>query len=177
MKAFLDGEESLASLLARHGVALDEVPSDAIADMALRDMSHTFLWAWCRAGAWFGQSKRLTPLLCGLLLRDDHEGHEDLADTLQDLRDPASIDCLYECAISPLAYLDYNDGASLARRCVWALHDIGTPEAMKKLAFLQSDAREDVSSEAAKRLEAITMRGMQPVDDYRLTRDKRLGPK
>ena len=176
MKEFLEGNRSLRDLLEEHEIVLADVPAEIASDLSRGDLSYETIWAWCQLGRLFGRSLRVTPILCTLLIRDDHESHEDLADTLQDLRAPRSVDCLFDRAERRLPYLDYNDSAALARRCVWALHDIGTVEAIVKLKALASDPREGVSSEAAARLQALrgqSIGAAQP--SYRLARNGKLG--
>lgn len=173
MDDFLAGRISLDTLLLSASVNPHEVPADLAAEMARRDLSHAFVYSWCQAAQLFGRSQRLTSLLCALLERDDHEAHEEIADALQDLRAPSTVACLFARTNRPLAYLEYDDGAALARRCVWALHDIGTPEAIGKLRLLSSDSREEVSGEATARLAALRHPGAPKA--YRLARDANLG--
>lgn len=91
--------------------------------------------------------------LCEALLADWHQSHEDVARTLQRLRDPLSVEALYTAALSRHDYLAYDDSAALARKCTWALADIGTPAARERLELLAL-AGEPVAGYARKRLEA-----------------------
>lgn len=176
MDELLDGKQSLRDFLAGYGIELRDVPAELADALSRGDLSYDSIWAWCQLGTLFGRSLKATPILCLLLARDDHEGHEDLADTLQDLRDPRSVECLFDRANRRLPYLDYNDSSTLARRCAWALHDIGTSEAIAKLNALTRDPREEVSSEAADRLEALgARRGATEQASYRKARDAGLG--
>ncbi len=175
MESLPTDDRTLRDFLAAYEIKLDEVPATLLRDLTRGDVSYESVWAWCQLGTLFGHSRRATPVLCSLLIRDDHEGHEDLADTLQDLRDPKSVECLFDRAQRRLPYLDYNDSSALARRCVWALHDIGTEEAVSKLEALAKDPREEVSNEAADRL--LSLRGRQgSAKPYRTARDAKLGP-
>ena len=176
MDDFLAGNRSLRDLLAEHEIELADVPVELANDLSRGDLSYEAIWAWCQLGTLFGRSLRVTPILCSLLIRNDHESHEDLADTLQDLRDPRSVECLFDRVQRRLPYLDYNDSAALARKCVWALHDIGTVEAIEKLDALSNDPREEISNEVAARLQAI--RGASAgaaTPSYRLARNSKLG--
>ncbi len=96
------------------------------------------------------------PLLCGLLLAEWHECHEDVARTLEDLRDPRSVVALYEAALTAKAhrYLAYDDGNALARKCTWALAKIDTPAAWEKLEALSRCGGATLESFASKRLVA-----------------------
>lgn len=91
------------------------------------------------------------PLFCRLLLADFHACHEDIARYLQSLRDPRSITALYEACFLDLPYF-WDHGDALARKCTWALHDIGTPEAFDRLKALTSHPRDSVVAFALKRL-------------------------
>lgn len=167
-------DQSLRDFLAAYEIKFEEVPTNLLHDLCAGDLSYESVWAWCQLGALFGRSRRATPILCSLLVRDDHKGHDDLADTLQNLRDPRSVECLFDRAHRALPYLDYNESSALARRCVWALHDIGTEEAVAKLEALAKDPREEVSAEAADRLLSLRRENGDP-RPYRLARDAALG--
>ena len=69
------------------------------------------------------------PLLGELLVVDWHTRHEDIARLLQELADPASVPALRRGAELDLPYV-VDDGRALSRRCLWALSDIRTPEAV-----------------------------------------------
>ena len=92
-----------------------------------------------------------TEILCRLLLADFHTRHEDIAKTLQELRDPRSVQALYDACFLDLPYF-IDDGDALARKCTWALHDVGTEDAFEKLRLLCSHPRESVCKYAEKRL-------------------------
>ena len=72
------------------------------------------------------------PLLGELLVADWHARHEDVARLLQELADPASVPALRRGAELDLPYA-VDDGRALSRRCLWALSDIRTPEAVVAL--------------------------------------------
>ncbi len=167
-------DQSLRDFLAKYEIKFEEVPTNLLQDLCSGDLSYDSVWAWCQLGALFGRSRRATPILCSLLVRDDHEGHDDLADTLQNLRDPRSVGCLFDRTQRRLPYLDCNDSSALARRCVWALHDIGTEEALAKLEALAKDPREEVAGEAVDRLLSVREEHGDP-KPYRLARDAAVG--
>jgi hypothetical protein len=74
--------------------------------------------------------------LAALLSATWHQSHEDLARLLQDARDPDTVDALFHAATLRLAYLDYNNSEAFNRKCIWALVDVGTPDAKSRLAEL-----------------------------------------
>lgn len=167
-------EKSLSKFLAAYEIKFDEVPANLLHDLCSGDLSYETVRAWCQLGELFGRSHRATPILCSLLNSEAHEGHEELADTLQNLRDPKSVDCLFYCAQRRLPYLDYDDSSAFARRCVWALHDIGTKEAVAKLEALANDPRREVSEEVTARLRSV-QEGHGAARPYRQARDAALG--
>jgi hypothetical protein len=95
----------------------------------------------------------LAPLLAELLLVPWHQKHEDIALALQRLRVPATIDALARAAVIKHSYLAYNDSHALARKCTWALADIGTPEARAHLENLAGVDDAEIASYAQKRLD------------------------
>lgn len=126
----------------------------------------------------FGLSRQWAPLLCKLMEEDWHDSHEDIAHALQNLRLPSTIDCLYRTALRKHDYLAYNDNYALAVKCIWALHDIGTREAVEKLQLLsQSDLSAPIREKALKRLSALAARRPDdPEPVYRLARDGTVRP-
>lgn len=92
------------------------------------------------------------PALMGLLRQPWHYQHEDVVLALQELKDPRAVDALYEEAHASYEYLAYNDSCALARKCTWALADIGTLEAKAKLEALAREGNELVAGYAQKRL-------------------------
>jgi hypothetical protein len=95
----------------------------------------------------------LAPLLAELLLLPGHQMHEDIARALQQLRVPATVDALAKAALVKHDYLAYDDSHAFARKCTWALADIGTPEARAKLESLARVDDTAVAAYAQKRLD------------------------
>src|SRR3989339_581243 len=87
-----------------------------------------------------GLDPAMVPLLIELLNISWHFRHEDIVSALQQLKHPQSIDALYKAALTTYEYLDYDDSFSLARKCTWALADIGTVEAKEALISLSQTA-------------------------------------
>ena len=98
-------------------------------------------------------SYEYVPALIKLLGKPWHYLHEDIVRTLQDLRDSRAVDALYKEAHSEYEYLNYDDCFGLARKCTWALADIGTPEAKAKLQLLAHEDNKIVAEYAQKRLD------------------------
>lgn len=99
-----------------------------------------------------GFTSEYVPALIELLGKPWHYRHEDVVSILQGLKDPRSVDALYNEAHSEYEYLNYDDCYGLARKCTWALADIGTPEAKTKLQQLAQENNQIVADYAQKRL-------------------------
>ncbi len=97
--------------------------------------------------------KEYVHLLIALLEADWHFRHEDVARELQRLRDPLAISSLRRVAERKFDYLEYNDSQALARKCTWALSDIGTNEARVALEEIASLPDQVVSGYAKKCLD------------------------
>lgn len=107
----------------------------------------------------FGPHEQWAPLLAKLLELDWHCSHEEIANALQDLRDPTTVDALFRVAQKRHAYLAYNDNYALTVKCVWALHDVGTDAAIERLKQLaMTETVEDVGEIVADRLAALAAR-------------------
>ena len=63
------------------------------------------------------------------------------------------MDILYSTAMRNFDYLDYDEDFGLARKCTWALADIGTPDAWQKLQNLARSQNEIIAGYAQKRLD------------------------
>lgn len=91
-------------------------------------------------------------IFCKLLKVSWHYQHESLANLLQGLKDPKSVDCLYKAASAKFDYLDYDDTYSLARKCIHALGDINTEYAKEKLRLLAASSIPIIKEKAEKQL-------------------------
>lgn len=103
----------------------------------------------------FGLSKNHVPILIKLLSVDWHYKHEDIAQLLQNFKDPRSIECLYKAALARYSYLDYDDSYALAVKCIWALGDINTEQSKAKLKLLSQSTISTVKKAAKQQLERI----------------------
>jgi hypothetical protein len=72
---------------------------------------------------------------------------------LQDLRVPETVEALARAAVIGFDYLEYDDGHAFARKCCWALADIGTKEAYARLESLAAHPDATVAGYAQKRLD------------------------
>ena len=95
----------------------------------------------------------LGPVLAELLLLPWHQQHEDIAQTLQKLRVPSTVDALAKAALVKYDHLAYNDSHAFARKCTWALADIGTLEARGHLERLARAEDSEIAAYAQKRLD------------------------
>lgn len=81
-----------------------------------------------------GADSDYTDLLLSLLDEDWHSSEEDIVSLLELIKDPKSVDKLYDVAIN---IPEYDDMRALAKKCMWALSSINTSESVKKLILLK----------------------------------------
>jgi hypothetical protein len=91
-------------------------------------------------------NKQHTEILCLLLNDHWHERHEDIISTLGTIKDPNSLEAIYTAS---LTIPDWDDGRSLAKKCIWALKDINTTEAIEKIQLL-TGSKDPIINEFAK---------------------------
>jgi hypothetical protein len=98
----------------------------------------------------------LHPEVCGALIRlveeRWHTLHEDTVRGIQQLRCAGAVPALERAAHAIYEYLDYDEFFGLARKCTWALADIGTPEAYRALERLSKSSNLLIGGYAIKRL-------------------------
>jgi hypothetical protein len=93
------------------------------------------------------------PLLINLLELTWHHSHEEIASWFQDLKAPEPVAALYHAALVQHECRAWDDNYVLARRCTWALADIGTAEAYEKLQLLATCGIPMVAEFAQKRVD------------------------
>ncbi|MEH2589346.1 hypothetical protein [Bradyrhizobium sp. AZCC 1721] len=170
--ALVQGALSEDSFIAQFGVNPRTTPDIVRIELeqAFSERSAESVECALVLGFRFGLSRKWAPLLCRLMEEDWHHSHEDIAEALQDIRVPSTVDCLYRSALRKHDYLAYNDSEALAGKCIWALHDIGTSEAVEKL--LSQSASALIRERALERLSALaTRRPGDPEPAYRRARD------
>lgn len=99
------------------------------------------------------------------LLLTTHCDHEAIVRLLQDNPDDASVPYLRQAiALKPsLTYLDYDDYGAFYKRCLWALQEIATPEALAAIEECASSEIEQLRDEARYRLQRIAEAGGAPL--------------
>ena len=93
------------------------------------------------------------PALIQLAEAPWHQCHEDVVRGLQELRDPDAVSALERVTFSKHHYLAYDHNYALARKCTWALADIGTQEAREALMRIATCEDRILASYAQKRLD------------------------
>lgn len=95
--------------------------------------------------------------LCELLIEalqgDWHFRHEDVALEIQSLRCKGAVPALEERAKNNPEYLSWDENYALARKCTWALADIGTADAKHALERLSNSDVSVIRDFAQKRLD------------------------
>jgi hypothetical protein len=99
-----------------------------------------------------GLHTQMSSLLIALAEALWHTRHEDVVLALQWLRSPEAVDALERVASATYAYLDYDEFYGLARKCTWALADIGTPTAYQALERLARSSNPIIAGYATKRI-------------------------
>ena len=85
-----------------------------------------------------------------------HFKHEDIVSTLDYLGDNRSVEALYAAALAKFDYLNFDEAYALAVKAIYALRNIGSPEAIEKLKILSESNNEVIAHNATKRLKEIT---------------------
>jgi HEAT repeat protein len=94
-------------------------------------------------------SRSYTDVLCEVLALREELNNDDLVDTLAEIADPNSVECLREALHwNP----PWDEFGQLARKVVWALAAIGTPEAMAVVREAAHDEREKPREAAIREL-------------------------
>jgi hypothetical protein len=95
-----------------------------------------------------------------------HISHKDVVQNIQGLRCPQAAPALERTAHAVYGYLSYDNNFGLARKCTWALADIGTPDAQKALERLSQSGNAKIAAYASKRLahwqEELPRKGRRP---------------
>lgn len=99
-----------------------------------------------------GADSDYTDILLQLLDEKWHASEEDIVSVLELIKDAKSIDKLYEVAIN---VPDYDDMRALAKKCMWALSAINTPEAIQKLKMLEKADDPIIKENATFQLEQV----------------------
>jgi HEAT repeat protein len=112
------------------------------------ESAETAFWEACDAG--------LHPIYCqpliALVEAPWHYLHEDVVHKLQNLRCPDAVAALERAAFSAYEYRNYDDYGMLASQCIWALADIGTPEAHAAITRLASSDNPLIARSAIERI-------------------------
>jgi hypothetical protein len=95
----------------------------------------------------------LCELLADVLLEDWHFRHEDVTLAIQHLKCACAVEALERRASSNPNYLEWDESHALARKCTWALADIGTNDAKRALENLSKSEILVVRGFAQKRLD------------------------
>lgn len=101
----------------------------------------------------YPRDEEILLLLCEIFESDWHTRQEDLASSFQFVKNPITAKSLFRMAFKLTEYDKWSDTFPIQRKCVWALADIGTSEAMNYLKEIESKANKTIASFATKRLQ------------------------
>lgn len=112
-------------------------------------------------GSHFGMGSDYISVLERLLGEDWHREHEDIVFALGKLASPTSINAIYAAAQSHHPYLeDYDGGFQLRSKCIHALRNIGTVEALRRLGELFEKLQEpELRSKIIRRFQELASEG------------------
>ncbi|MDQ1088913.1 HEAT repeat domain-containing protein [Siphonobacter sp. SORGH_AS_1065] len=99
---------------------------------------------------WGGADEDYTDILLHLLDEKWHISEEDIVSVLEFIKDPKSVDKLYEVAVD---VPDYDEMRALAKKCIYALGAVNTPEAIQKLKLLEESDDPIIKENATFQLE------------------------
>jgi len=99
-----------------------------------------------------GADRDYTDILLQLLDEKWHTSEEDIISILELIKDPKSVDKLYEVALD---VPDYDDMRAIAKKCMWVLSAINTSEAVQKLKMLAKSDDLIIKDNAAFQLEEV----------------------
>jgi hypothetical protein len=99
------------------------------------------------------QLQGICDVLVEVLPEEWHFRHEDVVKAIQELRCDNAVLALERRALNCPQYLVWDENFALARKCIWALADIGTEEAKKALMRLSRCGIAVVEGFAQKRLD------------------------
>jgi hypothetical protein len=92
-------------------------------------------------------------LLISIIDATWHRCHEDAVQEIQRLHCKDAVLALERTAHAVHAYLSYDEVFGLARKCTWALADIGTPDARQALERLSRSSNPLIAGYAKKRID------------------------
>lgn len=153
---YLMGRISYGSFLEQSGV--DPASEPGFVEVALREamVAHDAV-ALDYALSLFFRFEPITVevalILAELVVQPWHHSHQNIALALQDLRAAETADALAAAALMKPDYLDFDDSHAFARKCTWALADIGTPKARRHLESLSRCVDPEIASYAQRRLD------------------------
>jgi hypothetical protein len=99
-----------------------------------------------------GADSDYTDILLQLLDEKWHISEEDIISVLELIKDPKSVNKLFEVALD---VPDYDDMRAIAKKCMWALSAINTPEAIQKLKLLEKVDDPIIKENATFQLEQV----------------------
>ncbi len=90
-----------------------------------------------------------------LALEPWHQRHEDIVFQLGKIKDPSSVPVLAQTAIANHKYLENDEAFALGSKSIYALRNIGTPEAVDVLSDLARSPNEILRKTASGRLKDL----------------------
>lgn len=143
-------------LLQSKGLTVNGIPAivQEYLELAIKEKNAAFVEAGFLIAFTYDDAfpENIESLLCSLITEDWHHKHEDIAMLLKDLKQPSSVNALYNAAEIQFSYLSYDDTFQFSRKCIKALSEIGDSNAIEKLRLLLESSNSTIAEYAKKEL-------------------------
>lgn len=150
------GEIDAPSFLRDSGLGASDVPLEVARCLSEASANQDSDGIECALllGFSFTMPDNIRDILHELVAEPWHTSHEDMIGILQNFAHASSIPYLVRAIqLKPsLQYLDYDDYGSYYKKCLWALHAIGTPAAFEAIKNCATASDSTLSEQAEYRL-------------------------
>jgi len=104
-----------------------------------------------------GDTSEFVDLLNELLINPNHQSHQQIAKTLQDIRSPTTIPFVKKALDTNFDYLEYtcSDSEIIAKWFSWLLFSIGTKDAIDLIKEYSNSNNEGIRKEMLYRLKKL----------------------
>jgi len=104
-----------------------------------------------------GADKRFVDILNELLINPNHRSHQFVTKTIQEIKSPTSVPFIRKVLQTNFDYLEYtcSDSDAIAKWFSWALHDIGTKEAIDLIREYSMSDNDGIKKEMTYRLSTV----------------------
>ena len=155
----VSGKIEESEFCARYGRKPSEFPAEAeqLMSAALANHDADTVEIALILGFRFGFRESIVDQIHTTLVQPWHVSHENMIGILQKMKNPGSVTHLRAAIeLKPkLLYLDHDDYGSYYKKCLWALADIGTPEAITTIEKFVGSGDPVLREQASYRLQRL----------------------